>query len=309
MIRRTIAGLALAAVAVGGGLAGCVTNKTPTSTGASSPSAAYPVTVGSLTLTAQPHRIVSLTPTATEMLYAIGAGTQVVAVDDQSNYPPDAAKSNLSGFKPNAEAIAARTPDLVVVQDDPVKVVEALTALKIPVYVTSAAKTMDDAYAQIDALGRLTGHVAEATALAQRMKTDIAKIISDVPTRARPLTYFFEVSPDYYTATSKTFIGALLSQLGLVNIADGHDSTGSGYPQLHAETILTANPDMILLDDTKCCGQSPAKVKARAGWDNLIAVRRNQVVPLDDDIASRWGPRVVDLLRTVADAIARVPTG
>jgi iron complex transport system substrate-binding protein len=306
LIKRSMAAVALTVVVLTAGLAGCAQDQNPTST-PSSPAQAFPVTVGSVTLSAQPHRIVSLSPTATEMLYAIDAGTQVVAVDDQSNFPAGVPKSDLSGFKPNAEAIAAKTPDLVVIQDDPNKVVEQLTTLKIPVYVTSAATTMNDAYHQISDLGQLTGHSAAATKLTDRMKADLTRIVAAVPKRTKPLTYFFEVSPDYYSATSKTFIGALLSQLGLVNIADGYDTTGSGYPQLHAETIIKANPDLILLDDTKCCGQTADKVKARAGWANLTAVQRNQVIPLDDDIASRWGPRVVDLLRTIADTVVQVP--
>jgi cobalamin transport system substrate-binding protein len=307
MNRRRFVATTLAVLGLVAAAAGCSSSQ-PDSTGTPGPSAAsYPVTVGGVTLAKQPTRIISLSPTATEMLFAIDAGPQVVAVDDQSNYPASAPRSTLSGFKPNAEAIASHNPDLVVVQDDPSKVVEALTTLKIPVYVTSAARSMDDAYAQIDALGTLTGHPAQAATLARQIRDNLATIIAGVAKRTTPLTYYIELSPDYYTATSTTFIGSLVGQLGLSNIADTLDTTNSGYPQLHAETIITADPDLILLDDTKCCGQTAGTVAARAGWGKLTAVVHNQVVPLDDDVASRWGPRVVDLLRAVADAVARIP--
>ena len=123
-----------------------------------SPTAAFPVTVGSLTLDERPEKIVSLSPTATEMLFAIGAGPQVVAVDDQSNFPADAPKSDLSGFQPNAEAIAGQSPDLVVLSNDTNKVVDQLGQLDIPVYVAPAGQTLDDTYRQITDLGVLTGN-------------------------------------------------------------------------------------------------------------------------------------------------------
>src|SRR5215831_5573741 len=264
--------------------------------------ASYPVTVGTVTLAQKPTHIVSLSATATEMLFAIDAGPQVIAADETSNFPANAPKTNLSSYKPNAEAIAAKQPDLVVLSDDQDHIVDALKTLKIPVYVAPAAKTLDDSYAQIGDLGKLTGHSAEATALTQRMRDDIAKLVKDAPKRATPLTYYYELDDTYYSVTSKSFIGSLFASVGLVNIADGSGTADNAYPQLSAESILKANPDLIFLADTKCCGQSLATVSARAGWSNLAAVKAGQVVGLDDDIASRWGPRVVDLLRSITDA-------
>jgi iron complex transport system substrate-binding protein len=278
--------------------------------GATPPSgAAYPVTAGGVTLEQRPERIVSLAPSATEMLFAMGAGPQVTAVDDQSNYPADAPKSELSGFKPNAEAIAAKNPDLVVVSDDLNKIVDQLGKLKIPVLVAPAAKTLDDSYAQIDELGQLTGHGAEATALAENMRTQIDKIVKTVPARDAALSYYYELDPTLYSATSSTFIGSIFSKFGLKNVADPADADGakSGYPQLSPEALIKANPDLIFLADTNCCKQSPATVKARTGWAAITAVQKDQIVALDDDIASRWGPRVVDLVQSVADAVAKVP--
>ncbi|MEV4716998.1 ABC transporter substrate-binding protein [Micromonospora noduli] len=271
--------------------------------------AAYPVTVGALTLDKRPEKIVVLSPTATEMLFAIGAGPQVTAVDDQSNYPADVPKTDLSAFQPNAEAIAGKNPDLVVLSDDRNKIVEQLGKLKIPVYQTPAATTLDDSYRQITELGTLTGHADQATDVASRMKDDIAKLVKDLPQRAEKLTYFHELGPELYSATSKTFIGSLYSQAGLTNIADPADADGKsfGYPQLSQEFIVKADPDFVFLADAKCCQQNADTVKARSGWAGLTAVKNNQVVALDDDVASRWGPRVVDLLRVIIDAVAKVP--
>src|SRR5690349_10485714 len=130
MTRVFTAALAASALLMAGG---CAADDKPASTTTTSAEAAYPVTVGDVTLAARPERIVSLTPTATEMLFAVGAGAQVTAVDDQSNYPADAPKTDLSGYKPNAEAIAAKNPDLVVISDNIDKVAEQLDRLKIPV--------------------------------------------------------------------------------------------------------------------------------------------------------------------------------
>src|SRR5919107_229758 len=161
----------------------------------------YPVTVGGVTLSKRPERIVSLSPTATEMLFAIDAGPQVVAVDDQSTYPPEAPKSDLSGFKPNAEAIAAKNPDLVVLSDDLNKIVDQLTKLKIPTFVTPAAKSVEDTWTEIGQLGRLTGHQNEAGALTARMKADIDKIVQSLPARSTPLSYYYELDPTFYYVT------------------------------------------------------------------------------------------------------------
>ena len=139
----------------------------------------------------------------------------------------------------------------------------------------------------------------EAGQLAATMRTEIAKIAAaDRP--ERPLTYYHELDKNLYSATSKTFIGQLYDQLGMKNIADAADKQASGYPQLSAEYIVKADPDLIFLADTKCCAQSAKTVAARAGWDKLTAVRTGGVVELDDDVASRWGPRVVDFLKVVA---------
>ncbi len=268
---------------------------------------AFPVTLtaanGSVTIASKPARIVSLSPTATEMLFAIGAGSQVIAVDDQSNYPAQAPKTKLSGFQPNVEAIATYHPDLVVASDDVAHLVASLTRISIPVLLEPAAKTIDDSYAQITQLGQATGHTSEAGALAASMRSRIQTIISSAPHFTTLPTYYHELDNTYFSATSHTFIGSVYALLGLKNIADPADKKASGYPQLSAEYIITANPQIIFLADTKCCGQSEATVKKRAGWSHLSAVKAGHVIGLDDDVASRWGPRIVDFLEIVANAL------
>ncbi|MFF5080735.1 ABC transporter substrate-binding protein [Actinoplanes sp. NPDC000266] len=308
MKRMLTAALAAAALLLAGG---CGDDGDTSSTTTTPPSAAasYPVTVGDLTLDARPEKIVSLTPSATEMLFAIGAGPQVTAVDDQSTYPANAPKTDLSGFKPNAEAIAAKDPDLVVLSDDIDKIVSQLEKLKIPVFRTPAAKTLDQTYEQIEQLGTLTGHSSEAGAVTTQMSNDIEKIVAGVPKRTTPLSYYYELDPTFFSVTSKTFIGEVFSLFGMTNIADPADADGSkgGYPQLSQEAIVKSNPDTIFLADSKCCQQSAATVTKRTGWSTITAVKTGQIYALDDDIASRWGPRTVDLVRSVADAVAKVP--
>jgi iron complex transport system substrate-binding protein len=257
----------------------------------------------------RPGKIVSLSPSTTEMLFAIGAGGQVKAVDDNSNYPSEAPKSDLSGFQPNAEAIAAMSPDLVVLTMDANKVVDQLTRLKIPVYVAAAAVTLQDTYRQIDELGRLTGHADDAATLVGRMRGEIDRLVKSLPPRPDKLTYYYELDPTLYTVTSATFLGSLFTMAGLENIADPSDPGGAkgGYPQLSTEVLLKADPDLVFLADTKCCKQSGETVAARAGWSSITAVKAGQVVGLDDDMASRWGPRVVDLFRAIVEAVAKVP--
>jgi iron complex transport system substrate-binding protein len=255
-----------------------------------------------------PERIVSLAPTPTEMLFAIGAGDQVVAVDDQSNHPEGTPQTDLSGFEPNVEAISDYEPDLVVLTDDVGDVVAGLEALDVETLLLPAATTLDDSYEQLEQLGEATGHEDEATEVVEGMQADIEEITSSLPEREDPApTYYHELDQALFTATSETFIGQIYGLVGLENVADAADADGSGYPQLSAEYLLDQDPDLIFLADTKCCGQSAETVAARPGWAELQAVQEGRVVELDDDVASRWGPRVVDLLRTVADEVARVP--
>jgi iron complex transport system substrate-binding protein len=269
-----------------------------------SASAAFPVTIaaanGHVIIAQRPQRVVSLSPTATEMLFAIGAGPQVVAVDSDSDYPANAPHTSLSGFQPNVEAIASYRPDLVVAASDPGGLVRSLNALHIPVVLEPAATDLAGSYAQLRQLGSATGTTAQAAAVIARMRAAIGRLVKSVPKPSQPLSAYVELDDTYFSATSNTFIGQVLKLFGLTNIADKAKGAGSGYPQLSAEYIVSADPDLIFLADTKCCHQNAGTVSARSGWSGIAAVRLHQVVPVNDDIASRWGPRVVDLARIVA---------
>jgi iron complex transport system substrate-binding protein len=275
-----------------------------------SPAASFPVTIdaanGAVSIAEQPTRIVSLSPTATEMLFAIRAGDQVEAVDDQSDYPSDAPMTDLSGFEPNVEAIVSYGPDLVVYSTEPGDLGATLEGLGITALQQPAATTLADVYEQIDQLGVATGNVSEADAVVERMRAQIRSIAASIEPPSEPVTYYHELDDTYYSVTSSTFIGQLYSLVGLKNIADEAKGAGGGYPQLSAEYIVDADPDLIFLADTKCCGQSPRTVSKRPGWDRIAAVENGGVIPLDDDVASRWGPRVVDYLRRIAEAVADV---
>ena len=274
---------------------------------ASSPAAEFPVTLtadnGEVTIEEEPAAIVSMSPTATETLFAIGAGDQVEAVDDNSNYPADAPVTDLSAFTPNAEAIVAYEPDLVVLSDDQNGIVDALEALDVPVLLLGAAEDLDDAYAQMELLGEATGHADEAADAAADVRDRIQAAVDSVPADAAGQKVFHELGPELYSADSSTFIGSIYSLLGLENIADGAPDPSGGYPQLSAEYVVEQAPDLIVLADTKCCDQSAATVAERPAFGAVPAVVEGRVVEADDDVASRWGPRIADFAETVAEAL------
>lgn len=306
---RRLAALLLALLA----LTACATRPQPTETPEpiQDPASAFPAKIElpgqePVTIPQQPKNIVSLSPTATETLYAVGAGDQVTAVDERSNYPERAPRTDLSGLNTDAATVASHDPDLVIAQDNSAELAKGLRALDIPVLLTPSAETLDAAYGQIETIGQATGHTKQAEDLTRRMREEIDKIVRDTPKPPRPLSYYHEISPDQYTATSRSFVGSVYSLFGLTNIAD--DAEGK-FPQLSREHIINANPDMVFLADSKCCGVSPESVADRPGWDVLTAVRQNQVVTIDEDVASRWGPRVVDMVRAISDSVAKTQGG
>ncbi|GAB3274304.1 ABC transporter substrate-binding protein [Parasphingorhabdus pacifica] len=306
---RRLAALLLALFA----LTACATRPQPAETHAPAddPASAFPVKVqlptqDSVTIPQQPKRIVSLSPTATETLYAVGAGDQVVAVDGRSNYPEHAPRTDLSGLNTDAAGVSSHEPDLVIAQDNATELAHGLRALDIPVLLTPAAKTLDATYEQIETIGRATGHTEQAENVARGMRAEIDEIVRKTPKPSRPLSYYHEISPDQYSASSRSFVGSIYGLFGLTNIAD---SAEGKFPQVSQEHIIEANPDLIFLADTKCCAVSPRSVTDRPGWDTLTAVRENQIVTLDDDIAGRWGPRVVDMVRSISDAVTDAQSG
>jgi len=282
----------------------CGDESSSPATGASQQDPAFPVTIqavnGAVEVPTRPTRIVSLSATATEILFAIGAGDQVVAVDEQSDYPPEVPTTELSGYEPNVEAIAAYEPDLVVASDATLKPLEKLG---IPLLAQPAATTFDEAYTQFRQLGVATGHVAEAAEEVARIETHIEEIVASLPETSEPPTYYHELDNTYFSVTSKTFIGQIYELAGLRNIADEAKKAGTGYPQLSAEYIIEADPDFIFLADSECCNQTPERVGNRPGWDQISAVQNGAVFDVGDDISSRWGPRIVDFLQTVVDAV------
>jgi iron complex transport system substrate-binding protein len=274
-------------------------------TEATADASSFPATVADVTVEQVPEHIVSLSPTATESLFAIGAGDQVEAVDAQSDYPDGVPTTDLNGLEPNVEALLAYDPDLVVIDSPNDEIEGPMADLDIPVLVQTAAVTFDDVYRQIRDLGTLTGHVDEAEEVADEVEANITDLSESVTQPDEPLTYYHELDDTFYTATSTTFIGRVYEAAGLRNIADEVDD-GSGYPQLSAEYIIDTDPDLIFLADTECCDQSVETVAERPGWEQLSAVQGEGVVTLDDDIVSRWGPRVDDFLQIVVDAVERV---
>ncbi len=267
----------------------------------------FPVEVqaanGKVVVPRRPTRIVSLSPTATEILFAIGAGPQVVAVDDRSSYPAEAPRTSLSGFTPNLEGIASFRPDLVVYSSEPGNLGSGLDDFGFPGILQPAAAGLDDTYRQILELGTATGRNTRAAELVEEMEGQIEEIVESLPRFPRAPSYYHELDENFFTATSKTYIGEAYTLLGLANIADPADRLGSGYVQLSGEFIIKSDPDLILLADARCCGQSAQTLAARPGWSRMRAVTDGVVIPLDDDIASRWGPRTVEFIRSIAQGL------
>ena len=310
------------AVTCAAALAGCAAttsdttstaSRSPAATASSTPSAAatFPMTVkagnGAVTIKAEPTRIVSLSPTATEDLYQVGAGSQVVAVDNDSNYPADAPKTSLSGLTPNIEAIAKYNPSLVIASQNTGGLVAGLAKLGIPVLIEPAVTTLGAAYAQIEQVGQVTGHAAQAASLTASMKRQILASVAKAGHDHQGLSYYWELSANpFYSATSATFIGQIVALFGLTNIADKADKPADGgYPELTQEYIVTAKPQVIFLADNETTdgGQTPAIVAKRPGWSGIPAVQGHEVIGLNDDVASRWGPRLPQLVAEIAQAV------
>jgi iron complex transport system substrate-binding protein len=272
----------------------------------------FPVTLktaaGTITLTTRPTRIISLSSTGTEDLFADGAGAQVVAVDSESVVPKKAPHTNLSAFTPNSEAIAKYRPDLVVVAFDQHNIVAALKQLHIPVLLEPPAPDLNGVYAQLEQLGQATGHLTQASALVNHLRARVATIIHSVPRSSKPISVYHEIDSTYYTATSHTFIGSVYKLLGLRNIADPAGKL-TNYPKLSGEYIVAANPDLIVLADTSCCGQTAASVGKRPAWSSISAIVHHQVIGVPDIQASYWGPQIVDFMQTIANHIKTIVRG
>jgi iron complex transport system substrate-binding protein len=250
------------------GLSGCASKPKPAP--AAQAAGSFPVTVtagnGTVAIPGRPARIVSMSATSTEMLYAIGAGPQVVAVDKYSIDPPNAPTTSFTGSETSAEGYMTFRPDLVVLAfDTGHNLVAQLGLLHVPTLLLPPATSMDDTYRQFEELGQATGHASAAAREVASIRQQLDSIAGSVGNRARGLTYYQEIDNTLYTATSKTFIGALYARLGMVNISDPADHQGSGYPQLSAEYLIKADPDVVFLADSVCCAQTATTFGARPG--------------------------------------------
>jgi iron complex transport system substrate-binding protein len=280
------------------------------------PGTAFPVTVGAsngaVTIKSRPARIVALSPTATEDLYAVGAGKQVVAVDESSDYPSGVPKTSLNGIDPNIEAIAGYDPSLVVAGQNANGLVAGLKKLGVPVLIEPAATTLAQAYGQIEQIGAATGHRAQGQAVVRGMQSQIAADLKKAGTTHSDMSYFWEVSASpYYSATSQTIFGQIVGLFGLKDIADKvATAADGGYPELTEEYIVASKPRIIFLTDNDPGdgGQAPAVVAARPGWAGLPAVKDHEIIALNDDVAARWGPRLPQLVAAVAAAVESAST-
>ncbi len=282
------------------GLAACSSSSAPANSASASASASTNAT--------QPHRIVSLSPTATEDLFAIGAGSQVAAVDKDSNYPSNAPKTTLDPITPDVEAILKYNPDLVVASEDSNGLAAALKKVGVSVLIEPAANTLNDAYTQIERLGAATGHPSSADSTVATMKSAITAAVRQAGSKHADLSYYWELDPTYYSATSSTFIGQIMGLFGLKDIADkANKAADGGYPQLSSEYIVQFSPNIVFLADTVCCGANATSVAARPGWSGIVAVKVDDVVGLNDDVASRWGPRLPQLVEAIAAAVEKAP--
>jgi iron complex transport system substrate-binding protein len=254
----------------------------------------------SVTLTAVPQRIASLSPAATEILFAVGAGDQVAAVDMFSNYPPEATtREKLDAFQPSVEAIAGAQPDLVLVFYDPGNLVEGLTNANLTVFFLETPTSVEGVLDQIRVLGKVTGHPQEAEGLVESMQEDISAVQERLAAVEQGPRVFHEVDNQLYTVAPDSFVGNLYTILKAQNIAAG---TGQAFPQLSQEAIIEADPEVIILGDA-VGGESPETVKARPGWGSISAVKNDRIYVVDPDIVSRPGPRLADALETLARAL------
>jgi iron complex transport system substrate-binding protein len=266
------------------------------------PVTGFPVTVTrsdgrELTIAEAPQRIASLSPGATEVLYAVGAGPQIVATDLQSDYPPEAANTTkLDAFQPNLEAIAGVEADLIIIASNQDNVVEALDGLGETVLFLEVPDTIDGVMEQVRLLARVSGRARQGERLAQELEGRIEGVTRRLAgVREGPRVYH-ELDNTFFTVAPNSFVGDFYNLLKAQNIAEG---APTAYPQLSQEEILDRDPEVIILADADA-GESPQTVKARPGWGVISAVKNDRIYVIDPDLVSRPGPRVVDGLEQLA---------
>jgi len=280
--------------------------QSPVATPAPSPSAsAFPMTVedgagNRVMIESEPQRIISLAPSHTETLYALGLGDRVAGVTEFCNYPPEAAeKPQVGGFSDvDLEMTVGLEPDLVLATSLHVaEVVPALQERGVTVFVVDP-QTVLEVLGSIRTIGRITGRIEEAQALVTQMQERIDAVQEKVEDAPRPRV-FWELGPELYTAGPGSFINDLILMAGGENVAADAESP---WPQLTVEAIILKDPDVVVLADHNY-GQTAEMVAERPGWDEISAVKEGNVIEItDDDIVSRPGPRVVEGLEFLARA-------
>jgi cobalamin transport system substrate-binding protein len=248
-----------------------------------------------VTLPTDPSRVLSLSASATQMLYSIGAGKQVIGVDKYSTWPPAAPRTQFTGYESNAEDYLRLHPDLVIFAFSEGTLLKQLRLLHIPALVLPPATNFAAMYAQINELGLVTGHAPTARRLDASVSSYLSTTVRKSGEKVKGKSYYLELSPDFYTATSKTFIGAELALFGMRDIADTA-AHGTAYPQVSAEYVLSRDPDYVFLADTVCCHQTPVSFSHRPGFSLLSAVKDHHVFGVNDSVASQWGPHTVEEL-------------
>lgn len=249
------------------------------------------------------QRIVSLAPSNTEILFAMGAGSQVVGRDALSDFPEEAksvADIGSTFDALNTELIVSLQPDLVLAAEiNTPEQVKQLEDLGLTVYYLKNPLTLEEMYGNLEIVAQLTGHEEETAALIESLKARVAAVDEKIaPLSSRPNVFYELDGTDPakpYTAGKGTFITQLIDRAGGYNIA----SDLEGYPQMSLEQVVAADPAFIILGDARY-GISPESIAQRPGWENLSAVKNGQVVPFNDDLVSRPGPRLVDALEELA---------
>src|SRR5215510_3355798 len=252
------------------------------------------------------QRIISLAPSNTEILFAIGAGSQVVGRDNLSDYPEaaQAATDIGSAFEAlNTELIVSLKPDLILAAEiNTPEQVKALEDLGLTVYYLKNPTTLEELYKNLEIVGQMTGHHDDAAKLIDDLKARVAVVDAKIAMATTKPTAFYELDATDpakpYTVGKGTFITLLIERAGGQNIASDLDA----YPQISLEQVVAADPDFIILGDS-AYGITPESVAARPGWDGLSAVTDNHIVPFDDNLASRPGPRLVDGLEALAKVL------
>ena len=268
--------------------------------------ASFPKTITDLTgnsfvLDGIPKNVVSISPAATEILFAIGAGDSVIAVDSYSNFPAETESLPKLGFQDaNTEVIVSYGADLVITTGGHEELTQQLKTLGITTVLLDGAVSIDGIYLHISLLGEIMGLENNAEVIITNMKKQIGAIENMLEDVENGPSVFYELDPGLWTVSSDSFIGELLNILKLRNIAA---DSATSYPQMNLESIIAENPDVILLADFQY-GETSESVKTRPGWEVITAVKSDRILEIrDGDIVSRPGPRVGNGLELIGKLI------